>query len=831
MIAWGKADRDGGKRHHLAHHSGDVAAVLVSLLQIPAFRQRADAALDRQVSREEVACLGALAFLHDIGKLATGFQVKAWDHNPGVTPRGHVQCGWLWLRQDEAADALGGHAKHLAKWGPDIEMWFRLLFAHHGRPVPPPGESWGRDAFDPALGYDWKGEECVMGEALVTWFPEIRDHAPPPLTHEFAHFYAGLLALADWVGSDREAFEFVERFDPAYWTTALARAGQRLRSVGLDSSDARLAGPAAWPLLSDHPAPRPSQQIVADVETTERLVILEAETGAGKTEAALWRFARLFEAREVDALYFAVPTRAAARQLQARVNGALKRMFADPVPEAVLAIPGQALAGEAKGTRLPEFRTRWDDTAAARPSRWAAEHATRFLAAQIAVGTVDQVMMAGLKVKHAHLRGTAISRALVVIDEVHASDAWMTRIQRKLVDDHIALGGHAMLMSATLGAVARADWRGEQLPSFADAQGAPYPAVWTKSDCWSVPDSMVGQKSVAIGAHSGWRDTDASVAAIEAARAGACVLVIRNTVDRARETWRACVDAAPDMVFSIDDVPTLHHSRFAAEDRARLDARVEAVLGARRGSSGMILVGTQTLEQSLDIDADFLVTDLCPMDVLLQRIGRLHRHARNRPKGFESAAAVVLCPEGGLDPLTREPENGLGAFGRNASLSGVYLDVPGLAATLAEIEGNPVWKIPEMNRTLVERATHPERLDQVAQENGWQDYRRRVTGKAIAETQGAELVTLDRTAEFPCKFPDDEVIRTRLGEQGVVLTLPEGTIGPFRHPVKTLALPVHWSRGLNGDEEVIVESDDPLRLSVGEKRFQYGADGLTWVQE
>jgi len=157
--------------------------------------------------------------------------------------------------------------------------------------------------------------------------------------------------------------------------------------------------------------------------------------------------------------------------------------------------------------------------------------------------------------------------------------------------------------------------------------------------------------------------------------------------------------------------------------------------------------------------------------------------------------------------------------------------VPGLAATLAEIEGTPVWQIPDMNRALVERATHPERLDQVAQENGWQDYRRRVTGKAIAETQGAELVTLDRTAEFPCKFPDDEVIRTRLGEQGVVLTLPEGTIGPFRHPVKTLALPVHWSRGLNGDEEVIVESDDPLRLSVGEKRFQYGADGLTWVEE
>jgi len=176
----------------------------------------------------------------------------------------------------------------------------------------------------------------------------------------------------------------------------------------------------------------------------------------------------------------------------------------------------------------------------------------------------------------------------------------------------------------------------------------------------------------------------------------------------------------------------------------------------------MVIVGTQTLEQSLDIDADFLVTDLSPMDVLLQRIGRLHRHARDRPKGFEIAATVVLCPEGGLDPLTREPDNGLGHLAGTPRFRAFISTCPGLAATLAEINSTPLWQIPDMNRRLVEQATHPERLDAVAQENGWQDYRRRVTGKAIAETQGAELVVLDRAKKFPCRFPDDEVIRTRL---------------------------------------------------------------------
>ena len=829
MNAWGKADRDTQTRHHLAHHSADVAAVLISLLELPAFYGRASAAIGRPISREEIRCLGALAFLHDIGKLATGFQVKAWDRNPGITPRGHVQCGWLWLRQDEAPESLGGHAVLLAAW-PDIKLWFRLLFAHHGRPVPSPDPSWGRDAFNPTPGYDRKTQEKVMGEALVTWFPEIRDHAPPRPTHEFAHFFAGLLALADWVGSDAEVFTFVEDFDASYWTVALDKAQRRLRSIGLDPAHVWLAGAAEWPLLSDHPAPRPAQQTVANIDTSERLLILEAETGSGKTEAALWRFAQLFEAGEVEALYFGVPTRAAARQLQARVNEALKRMFAEPAPEAVLANPGQVMAGEARGRRLPGFRTRWDDTDAARPSRWAAEHATRFLAAQIAVGTVDQVMMAGLQAKHAHLRGAAMSRALVVIDEVHASDAWMTRIQRSLVDSHMALGGHAMLMSATLGAVARAAWRRETSPSLPEAQAAPYPAVWTKTGCSPVPDTVADQKTVSIRAHPGWSGAQATDVAVKAARAGARVLVIRNTVDRARETWLACVEAAPDLIFSLEGVQTLHHSRFAAEDRARLDAQVESDLGPNRGSGGMVVIGTQTLEQSLDIDADFLVTDLCPMDVLLQRIGRLHRHARDRPKGFETAAAVLLCPEGGLDPLTREPENGLGAIGSNTSLSGVYLDVPGLAATLAEIEGNPLWQIPMMNRALVERATHPERLDDIAHENGWQDYRRRVTGKAIAETQGAELVILERSRDFPCQFPDDEVIRTRLGDLGVILTLPEGTIGPFGHSIGTLALPVHWSRGLTGEEEVVIEDDTPLRLRVGAYRFDYGADGVIKIQ-
>lgn len=214
------------------------------------------------------------------------------------------------------------------------------------------------------------------------------------------------------------------------------------------------------------------------------------------------------------------------------------------------------------------------------------------------------------------------------------------------------------------------------------------------------------------------------------------------------------------------------------------------------------------------------------MDVLLQRIGRLHRHRRARPAGFDVARAMVFYPSEGLDGLVERPENGLGANPDGPSLTGVYVDVPGLAATLNEIERLKVWFIPEMNRSLVEAATHPEALDRIASERGWQSYRQRVTGKALAEMQTAKLAILDRTKPFT-PFPDDELLRTRLGESGVVLQIPEGTLGAFARPIRTMALPAHWSRGLAGDEPVAVtDHGPPIRMAVSDIALSYGPQGL-----
>ena len=250
-----------------------------------------------------------------------------------------------------------------------------------------------------------------------------------------------------------------------------------------------------------------------------------------------------------------------------------------------------------------------------------------------------------------------------------------------------------------------------------------------------------------------------------------------------------------------------------------------------------MVVGTQTLEQSLDIDADLLITDLCPVDVLLQRVGRLHRHHREgRPAGFETATCVVLTPEG--EDLSRflkggSNRNGLGPGGY------VYEDLRILEATRQLVQdfsdtGEP-WQIPAMNRMLVERATHPAKLQDLVDAMGedWVAHANDVAGVTIAEglTAGNAVIRRD------CSFLDREVafgsveerIRTRLGDEGVTVEFEPAPASPFNSglPIPQMSIPHHMARGLSPEKPVATTpTADGFEFLVGDANFRYDRLGL-----
>ncbi len=543
---------------------------------------------------------------------------------------------------------------------------------------------------------------------------------------------------------------------------------------------------------------------------------------------------RLRASQLVSATSRQLPTRTAAVQLHKRVDDMLKRVWGDDAPEAVLAVPGYLQAGDATGQPLPGYEVRWGD--GGDDSRWAAERTNRFLAARVAVGTIDQALLGALRVKHAPVRAAALARSLLVVDEVHASDAYMARLLERLLDNHVAAGGRALLLSATLGGTARARLlKHLPAPTLAEAEAQPYPALSGHTlRPRHASSAGTSVKRVTIETAGIIEDAGAIAArAVAAARAGASVLVIRNSVGGAVAVAQAVEALADDLAFRVNRVATLHHGRFAPSDRRLLDAEVEAAFGKDRTAAGCVLVGTQTLEQSLDIDADLLITDLAPMDVLLQRIGRLHRHPRENRGAFTEARVIVLRPAERdltrlLGPMTNN-RHGLGPMDKGG---GVYPNLLQIEATLRLLEANPAVTIPADNRRLVEHALHPDVLAALALELGtaWRNHAANRAASDYGDRGTAEDLSLDLNADFrTLVFPDNaEKVATRLGEQQLLVDFETPLAGPFGEAVKRIAIP-YWMAydvGMDDKPEPTGSDAEGERFALGRRRYVYGRWGL-----
>ena len=459
----------------------------------------------------------------------------------------------------------------------------------------------------------------------------------------------GLVVMADWVASNENAFTLhvsgtqLERVEAAAASIDVTPPWEPDMGEWGDI-DKRFQHSFGWP--EEYHA-RPVQRAVVEaVQNIDgpTLVVIEAETGVGKTEAGL-AAAEILAARSgAQGVFFAAPTMATANGLLERTMEWAAHNTADSVRSMYLAHSKNALSEPYRQLKFSSIGSDSVDGGRVIASQWMSGRRLGLLS-NFVVGTVDQVLMMALQQRFHMLRHVGLAGKVVIFDEVHAFDAYTSDYLRRTIEWLGYYGASVILMSATLPpdkrrslvqAYSQAPWPEEE------PTGYPLLTLATKDEVQfrSVPASPTN-----LEARIDFLD-DTVEHLVSSVRQdldqGGCALIICNTIARAQEAFRALEEVYSDEV-------QLHHAGFVAWERVAKEDALRDELGpdSHRGGGRpwrKIVVATQVAEQSLDIDADVLITDIAPMDLIIQRIGRLHRHARpetDRPDHLRQPRVLI----------------------------------------------------------------------------------------------------------------------------------------------------------------------------------------------
>ncbi len=573
-----------------------------------------------------------LAALHDIGKVTLGFQTKcpAWSIPAELGGRAGKEAAFsvsdhALVSQVFLQDRLKSSGAH---------PWAVAIGAHHGRPkgqvVPRPLEAQSKWA---------ELHRIRILSRLVEVFGPLPE-VPPIKRFGTAHsdlwLMAGLITVADWVGSD-------EQFFPPDRGLPLAEAKQRSRQAlatigwpggGMVSTSFSRAFTGQEDVEF---RPNAIQEVVATAPPG--LVIVEAPMGCGKTEAALHLAQKWIAEGSHHGLYFALPTQVTSNRIHIRVAALLRNTLSEPARLRLahghawledvfdLGLRPSRMSSERKDDDYPDADVR-------EARSWFAS-GKRALLAPYGVGTIDQALQGLVIVKHFFVRRFALAGKVVILDEIHSYDVYTGTLVGALVRELLNLGCSVIVLSATLTAARRRELlqaAGCNEPSSPDT----YPLVTFGRDSQTAlhhAPAWTRSRSVRLRAE-GLSEDAILDELVSRAEAGQHVLWIRNTVIEAQQTFATLRGMISEGGARIG----LLHSRFPFVRRQELESDWLGRLGRNRPSTGpgSILIATQVVEQSVDIDLDFIVSDLAPTDMLLQRMGRLWRHDRpseHRPTG------------------------------------------------------------------------------------------------------------------------------------------------------------------------------------------------------
>lgn len=692
---WGKAkpEDSGSERFHLLpYHSLDVAACGQALLSLPRFSLTPLANALGWTRQQVEALFVFFLSLHDIGKFSLNFQGLAPNLSDALVGPGnrsydvrHDTLGW-WLWSDDLASSLVEAGLSFDQNNTFWAAWMRSATGHHGMP-PQERTLGGVTQRDSRSYFVDEGRQAALDFAQESAQLFLATNIPQPHGGQAAIFkratwrLAGLAVLADWLGSNQTYFPYCTSPMPldVYWRErAMPQAKVAMTAAGLTQPALRTYDD---PLeLFDYlQKPTPLQKHAASMPLQQgpQLFLLEDVTGAGKTEAALILAHRLMQAGHAHGLYFALPSMATANQMYQRVGRVYRRFYtSEAQPSLILSHGARQLVKEFRDSVLHAGAQPQDlqyqageDTASTQCNAWLADNRKKALLAEIGVGTLDQALLAVLPARHQSLRLLGLSNKILLIDEVHAYDRYMMTLLQTLLTAHARQGGSAILLSATLPLQVRDDLIDAYRYGLGEGNTAPledrrYPlAVQTGSTILSHACATRPQVRRTVTINWVTSEEGALKLVVTHARAGRCMAWIRNTVEDARRAANLLRRELPE-----DDV-VLFHSRFAMGDRLDIESQVLARFGKESTGAqrrGKVLIGTQVLEQSLDFCMDAMISDWAPIDLIIQRVGRLHRHPRTLegafdPEGIERRPPPVLHILGPL-PDDDPPGNWYSAF-------------------------------------------------------------------------------------------------------------------------------------------------------------------------
>lgn len=801
---WAKTSRNGGSGWHpLILHMLDVAASADAILaREPESTRKRMAAILGMEWKDAHAWLLLVIACHDLGKACPGFQCK-WENLSGMDSgrSPNTEINHAFVSQIALTEMLQERG-----WPDELaELVADAVGCHHGSRASP-------NTLDHLMGDrramgkdDWTEARRGLLEALLEVFKPDKIPVKQKLSGPDFMLLSGLTSFSDWIGSNEDWFRFGSPKDcddiRGWFQARRAKAEQALNAVGWEHRVPLSPEPKSFKQVFRFP-PRPLQQAVADALTdlqTPAILLVEAPMGEGKTEAAFFAHLELQRRFGHRGLYVALPTKATGNAMFKRTLKFLRSQGSDRQLDLQLLHGGALLNDTFQNLKVSGIHDP-ETGGEVRAGEWFTNK-KRALLSEYGVGTVDQALLPILPVRHNFVRLWGLANRVVVFDEIHAYDAYTGTLLVHLLRWLLALGSSVVLLSATLPPSIR-----RKLAEVVDAD-LPEPEVEYPRLSAFCPGEEVHQKHFEADPTRRLKlrlqaippDLPGMRSALEGHLAnGGMGLALVNTVQRAQDLYRTFPDGEPleregqRIGKRLPDGTEvfLFHARFPADRRQNREDQALETFGEGGNRGGRkILIATQVAEQSLDVDFDLIATDLAPIDLVLQRAGRLWRHARkSRPVSEPTLLVAGLTGD--------EPPS----FGKPLWWGAVYReDVLLRTWSLLRDGQREHITLPDEIDTLVQ-AVYEEQVDvSESQRERLNKALMNGDGKVIAHTGQANQAIIgfpdDASWNDPARFvlyDEDEpevhrtlMAQTRLGEDSVVAIplWPEDGFGSETTPV------------------------------------------------